>query len=101
MPIESSSKTLRLWAFGDAHVGTDKRNGRDSLVEAITQSESTDGGSPFAWDIAISVHHYVLKDTTVASGGWEGVRQDEQGNKKPGYHGCWTRLQNPGPQRYE
>ena len=57
MSSKSSSKTLRLWAFGDAHVGTDKRNGRDSLVEAITQSESggKEGGPSFEWDIAIDV----------------------------------------------
>src|SRR5262245_49267236 len=57
MPTESSRKTFRLWAFGDAHVGTDKRHGRDSLAEAIIQSESggAEGGPPFAWDIAIDV----------------------------------------------
>jgi hypothetical protein len=55
MPTESSRHTLRLWAFGDAHVGTDKRNGRDSLAEAIIHSESggTEGGPPFAQGLAI------------------------------------------------
>jgi hypothetical protein len=72
MPTESSRNTLRLWAFGDAHVGTDKRNGRDSLAEALRQSESggTEGGPPFAWDLAINVGDM---------SGAEGVPQDEEG----------------------
>lgn len=61
---------FRLWAFGDAHVGTDKRYGRQSLAEAITHSESggSEGGPPFEWDIAIDVgdmsgaHHHLPDD---------------------------------------
>ncbi|HNZ38541.1 MAG TPA: metallophosphoesterase, partial [Candidatus Latescibacteria bacterium] len=37
--------------------------------------------------IIISVHHYMLKDTTVASGEWEGMDRDENGNWRAGYHG--------------
>src|SRR5258708_2290334 len=37
--------------------------------------------------IIISTHHYVLKDTTVASGEWEGMRRDENGAWKSWYHG--------------
>lgn len=37
--------------------------------------------------IIISVHHYMLKDTTVASGEWEGMQKDENGNWRGGYHG--------------
>jgi hypothetical protein len=72
MPTDSSGKTLRLWAFGDAHVGTDKRHGRDSLAEAITHSESggAEGGPPFAWDLAMNVGDM---------SGAEGVPQDEEG----------------------
>jgi len=57
MPTKSVSSPLHLWAFGDAHVGTDKRFGRRSLAEAISQSEfgGSDGGSSFPWDIAIDV----------------------------------------------
>lgn len=54
-------------------------------------------GSTFNWwkdmvtgnrdRIVISVHHYVLKDTTVASGDWEGMKKDETGNYISGYHG--------------
>jgi hypothetical protein len=37
--------------------------------------------------IVVSVHHYVLKDTTVASGAWEGVRRNEDGTWRSHYHG--------------
>ena len=37
--------------------------------------------------IIISAHHYMLKDTTVASGEWEGMDKDENGNWRSGYHG--------------
>lgn len=49
--------TLRLWTFSDAHVGTDKRAGRDSLSGAITQSEfgGKEGGPPFEWDFALDL----------------------------------------------
>ena len=48
---------FRLWAFGDAHVGTDRQSGRESLAEAIRQSEfgGAQGGPPFDWDIAVDV----------------------------------------------
>jgi hypothetical protein len=38
-------------------VGTDERNGRESLVEAISQSEfgGNEGGLPFDWDIAVNL----------------------------------------------
>src|SRR5262245_24080589 len=44
--------TFRVWIFSDAHVGTDKRFGRDSLADPILQSESESG---FDWDIAIDL----------------------------------------------
>jgi hypothetical protein len=37
--------------------------------------------------IIITAHHYVLKDTTVASGEWEGLQRSENGAWKPKYHG--------------
>jgi hypothetical protein len=37
--------------------------------------------------IIISAHHYVLKDTTVASGEWEGMRRDANGAWTSWYHG--------------
>jgi hypothetical protein len=53
----SARSTLHLWAFGDAHVGTDKTNRRESLAEAIGQSEfgGKEGAPPFDWDLAIDV----------------------------------------------
>ena len=37
--------------------------------------------------LIVTVHHYVLKDTTVASGDWEGVKKDAEGNWSNHYHG--------------
>ena len=37
--------------------------------------------------IIISAHHYVLKNTTVASGPWEGLVRDDTGGWRMGYHG--------------
>jgi hypothetical protein len=50
-------KLFKLWAFGDAHVGTDLKVHRESLADAIRQSEfgGKDGGPPFDWNIAINV----------------------------------------------
>src|SRR5262245_58411079 len=45
-------RTFKVWVFSDAHVGTDKQNGRESLATALKQSESTNG---FAWDIALDL----------------------------------------------
>jgi hypothetical protein len=44
---------FKLWAAGDAHVGTDMRAAeRESLADAITQSESDAG---FKWDAMIDI----------------------------------------------
>ena len=40
-------------------------------------------------NIIISAHHHMLKETTVASGPWEGHIQDENGNWKSLYHGYY------------
>lgn len=50
-------RRFRLWACGDSHVGTDLRRNRESLADAIRQSESggDEGGPPFEWDIALHV----------------------------------------------
>ncbi len=37
--------------------------------------------------IIVSAHHHMLKETTVASGPWEGFRKDEDGDWKSHYHG--------------
>ena len=39
--------------------------------------------------IIVSAHHYMLKNTTVASGEWEGMRRDDKGGWKGWYHGYW------------
>ncbi len=46
---------FKLWAFSDAHVGSNIKGGRKSLQEALKQSESggEEGGPPFEWDIAV------------------------------------------------
>lgn len=51
------SEIFKLWVFGDAHVGTDLKRGRESLSEALRTSEFGDrsGGPPFDWEIAIDV----------------------------------------------
>lgn len=68
-----SHETLRIWAFGDAHVGTDIRGGRESLAEAIAQSEGRVPGAPaFDWDIALDVGDM--------SGG-QSVPEDEEGRE--------------------
>jgi len=53
----NNQKPFRLWAMGDAHVGTDLRHKRESLAEAIRQSEDggKQGGPAFDWDIALHV----------------------------------------------
>jgi calcineurin-like phosphoesterase family protein len=56
MPESSASSEFRLWAMGCSHVHTDQEAaGRESLAEAIRQSEEgSDGGGPsFEWDIAV------------------------------------------------
>jgi hypothetical protein len=37
--------------------------------------------------IIITAHHYVLKEATVASGLWEGMRRTEEGGGRTHYHG--------------
>lgn len=49
--------TFDVWAFSCAHVGTDLKNGRESLADAIRQSEGRggDGYPGFAWDVALDL----------------------------------------------
>ncbi|MBL8178864.1 MAG: hypothetical protein JNK48_29595 [Bryobacterales bacterium] len=70
----ASQDTLRVWAFSDAHVGSDKRRGRESLADAIRQSESggAEGGPSFPWDMAL--------DLGDQSGG-QSVPQDDEGEE--------------------
>lgn len=71
-------KPFRLWAFGDAHVGADLKQGRESLAAALRQSEATGVGSTpgFEWDIAINVgDHSGGQDVPDDAEGREVVRQ--------------------------
>jgi hypothetical protein len=65
----SLHRTFHVWVFADAHVGTDKTNGRDSLATALQQSEAASG---FAWDIALD-----LGDMS----GAQGTPKDDEGKE--------------------
>jgi hypothetical protein len=40
--------------------------------------------------IIVTAHHYLLKDTTVATGEWEGMKKDDGGNWTTDYHGYYA-----------
>ena len=65
----NTPRTFRVWVFSDAHVGTDKKNGRESLATALRQSKSDTG---FPWDIALD-----LGDMS----GEQGTPQDPEGEE--------------------
>ena len=79
-------KTFKVWASGCAHVNADKKMGRDSLGEAIIDSEKY-----FNWDIGINIGDFsrvgansvvtksVPNNVTVAG---IPAREFAQGNKK-------------------
>jgi len=51
----ADSGTFNIWACGCSHVHTDIRHGRESLADAIRQSEAggEQGGPPFDWDVML------------------------------------------------
>lgn len=55
LATESKPGEFRVWATSDSHVGTDLKKGRESLADAIRQSEGDGARSKpgFDWDIAI------------------------------------------------
>ena len=66
-------RTFRVWVFSDAHVGSDQKNGRESLATALRQSE---GASGFLWDIALDLGDMSgAQDTPKNPEGEEIVRQ--------------------------
>lgn len=68
-----NNKPFNLWVFGDCHVGTDLRRGRESLYEVLHMSEHGDGSGPsFDWDIALDIGDM--------SGG-QSVPEDEEGEE--------------------
>jgi len=52
-----ATENVRLWVFGDCHVGTDLKRGRESLAEALRTSErgGDRGGPPIPWDVAVDI----------------------------------------------
>jgi hypothetical protein len=70
-PQGESPKTFRVWVFSDAHVGSDKEHSRDSLAEALRQSEGARG---FQWQIALD-----LGDISGSSS--QGVPTDSEGEE--------------------
>ena len=57
---------FRLWATSDPHVGTDLRRGRESIADAIRDSEQGGklGGPAFDWDIALMLGDFSGSQTT-------------------------------------
>ena len=49
---QPAKKQVRVWVFSDAHVGSDIKQKRESLADALRQSEG-DGG--FEWDLAVNL----------------------------------------------
>ena len=72
------TEQLRVWAMSCSHVGSDIESGRESLADAIRQSEEggSDGGPPFDWDIALHMgDHSGGQVTPTDEEGREIVRQ--------------------------
>jgi hypothetical protein len=74
LSAEAPPKQFRLWAIGDPHIETDLKHGRESLADAIRQSEQggKDGAPPFDWDIAINVGDF---------SGNQGPPEDDEGRE--------------------
>lgn len=69
---------FRIWATSDPHVGTDQRRGRESLADAIRDSEQggKEGGPAFEWDIALMLGDFSgSQETPNDAEGAEIVRQ--------------------------
>jgi len=70
----AAAAQFRVWVMSDPHVGTDIEYERESLADAIRQSESGGdlGGPPFEWDIALLLGDF--------AGGF-GVPSDAEGEE--------------------
>jgi hypothetical protein len=77
----ATNSVFRVWAYGDAHVGTDLRKGRESLAAAIRQSEGKGKGPGFAWDIALDVGD---------NSGGQKVPEDDEGRELVRQYGALT-----------
>ena len=86
------ARNFVVWAGGDAHVGTDLKQGRESLIEAITQAERP-GDDGFEWDIMIDVGDMSGSQTPPDDEeGEEVARQYAASTKHPREHiykPCW------------
>jgi hypothetical protein len=71
---------FRIWAFGDAHVGTDLKQGRESLAGAFRQSEAN--AACFEWNIAVDVGD---------NSGGQKVPEDGEGRELVRQYGALTR----------
>lgn len=71
---DDKPRTFSIWASGCSHVGTDLRKGRESLADAIRQSEQggDEGGPAFDWDIALHLGDF---------SGTQGTPNDEEGHE--------------------
>lgn len=83
-------ESFHLWAMSCSHVGTDlRRGGRESLAEAIRQSEQggSAGGRPFEWDIALHLGDLSGSQTSPENEeGQEVVRQFSVSQEHPREH---------------
>ena len=83
------NKQFRLWAMCCSHVGTDLGFGRESLADAIRQSEQggEEGGPAFDWDIAVVLgDHSGGQTTPTDEEGRELVRQFGVSGRHPREH---------------
>lgn len=81
---------------GGPPVGRDERGGYPAgAVTGETFSWWRDMVSANPEAIIITAHHHMLKETTVASGPWEGFGKDKDGNWQSRYHGYFP---NGGPE---
>jgi len=87
---------------------SDRNDLEPPVGRLITRKDEQHGGYPagavtsetFSWwrrkveenpdAIIITAHHHMLKETTVASGPWEGFERDEGGRWRPHYHGYFA-----------
>ena len=76
---------------GGPPVGRGKRGGYPAgAVSAETFAWWRQQVAQHADRIVVSCHHHMLKETTVASGEWEGFRRDGSGRWRGDYHGYFA-----------
>jgi hypothetical protein len=68
-----TDRLFHLWAMGCSHVGTDLKYDRESLADAIRQSEAggDEGGPRFEWNIALNLGDF--SGSQVPPGDEEGI----------------------------